>query len=96
MLSARSCVANQWIFRLRVKPDASSELAVVDPPSQHELILIFDVRVDEITENPALEAIVRLPWIIGRPVQAEGNASAGENYCCRRAPPGPELADLVD
>jgi hypothetical protein len=61
--------ANQWIFRLWVKPDGPSELAVIDPTSQHELILVFDVRVNKIKENPALDAIVRLRWIIGRPVR---------------------------
>ena len=69
MLSAGSWVADQWISRLRVKPDGPGEFAVVDPLSQHELILVFDVRVDEITENPALDAIVRLLWIVGWPVR---------------------------
>ena len=87
--------ANQRIFRLWVKPDAPGEFAVIDPASQHELILVFDVRVDEIAENPALDAIVRFPWIDRSARKAEGNESAGENYCCRRAPPGPRLAHLV-
>ena len=69
MLSAGSWVANQRIFRLWVKPDGPGEFAVIDPLSQHELILVFDVRADEITENPALDAIVWLLWIVGRPVR---------------------------
>ena len=61
--------ADQWIFRLWVKPDGPGEFAVIDPPSQHELVLVFDVRVDELKEHPALDAIVRFAWIIGRPVR---------------------------
>ena len=68
MLSAGSWVPISGSFDLWVEPDGSGEFAVIDPLSQHELILVFDVRVDEITENPALEAIVRLLWIVGRPV----------------------------
>ena len=61
--------ANQRIFRLLVKPDGPGEFAVIDPTSQHELVLVFDVRVDEITQNPALHAIVRFRRIVGRPVR---------------------------
>ena len=50
--------ADQWILRLRVKPDGPGEFAVIGPLSQHELILVFDVRVDELKQHPALDAIV--------------------------------------
>src|SRR5712671_4146215 len=36
--------------------------------SQHELILVLDARVDEITEQPALDAIIWLGRIIDWPV----------------------------
>ena len=61
--------ANQWIFRLWVKPDSTGEFAVIDPLSQHELVLVFDIRVDEMKEHPALDAIVGFFWIIGRAVR---------------------------
>ena len=61
--------ANQWIFRLWVKPDGPGEFAVIDPLPQHELVLVFDVRADEMKEHPALDAIVGFPWVIGRPVR---------------------------
>src|SRR5260370_37027693 len=37
--------------------------------TQHELILVLDVRVDEVAEKPALDAIVWLRWIVGRSVR---------------------------
>src|SRR5260370_23554141 len=36
--------------------------------SQHELILVLDARVDEITEQPALDTIIWLGRIIDWPV----------------------------
>ena len=61
--------ADQRIFRLRVKPDGPGKFAVVDPLSQHVPVLVFDVGVDEITEDAALNSIVRLLWIVDRPVR---------------------------
>ena len=53
--------ADQRVFRLRVKPDGPGELAVIHPLPQHELVLVFDVRADEMKEHPALDAIAGLP-----------------------------------
>ena len=61
--------AGQWILRPWVEPDAPGEFAVVDPLSLHELVLVFDVRIDEMKEDPALDAVVRLAWVIGWPVR---------------------------
>src|SRR5438067_12117171 len=60
--------ADHRILRFRIQPDRTRELAVIDPMSQHELILVLDARVDEIAEKSALDAVVRLRWIIGRPI----------------------------
>src|SRR6266481_3770036 len=57
------------ILRFRVQPDRPCEFAVVYPMSQHELILILDTGVDEISEEAALDAIVRLLWIVVRTVR---------------------------
>ncbi len=69
MLSAGSWVPISGSFDSGSKPDGPGEFAVVDPLSQHELVLVFDVRVDELKEHPALDAVVGLAWIIGRPVR---------------------------
>ena len=61
--------ADQRISRLRVKPHGAGELTVVDPLSQHELVLVLDVRVDELKEHPALDAIIGFARIIGRAVR---------------------------
>ena len=61
--------ADQWIFRPWVKPDGPGEFAVIGPLPQHELVLILDIRVDEMKEHPALDAIVGFSGIIGRPVR---------------------------
>ena len=69
MLSAGSWVPINGSFDLGVKPDGAGEFAVIDPLSQHELVLVFDVRVDELKEHPALDAVVGFAWVIGRPVR---------------------------
>ena len=61
--------ATQWILRLRVKPNAPGEFAVIYPLSQHELILVFDVRVNKMKEHPVLHTIIGFRTIIGRPVR---------------------------
>ena len=61
--------AGQRILRLGVEPDPPGELAVVDPTSQHELVLVLDVRVDEMKEHPALDAVVGFRRVVGRPVR---------------------------
>ena len=96
MLSGWILGANQWIYRLGVKPDGSGEFAVVDPLSQHELVLVFDVRVDEMKEHPALDAIEGFASVINRPVRETAPnqpvgvvAAAGQALALR-------LVDLVD
>ena len=69
MLSAGFWVPISGSFDFGFSLTAPANSAVIYPTSQHELILIFDVRVNEIEENPALDAIVRFTWIIGRPVR---------------------------
>ena len=59
---------DEWIFRLRVESDGAGELAVIDPPSKHKFILIFDVRTNEVEEHPTLDAIAWIRRIIGGPV----------------------------
>ena len=61
--------AGQWILGPRVEPDGPCELGVVDPLSLHELVLVLDVRVDEVKEDPALDAVVGFRWVIDRPVR---------------------------
>src|ERR1700736_1259900 len=51
-----------------MKPDRSGKLAVVDPVSEHELVLVLDAGVDEIAKQSAFDAVVGLRRIIGRPV----------------------------
>src|SRR5258708_39408611 len=36
--------------------------------SKHELVLVFDARVDEIAEQSALDAVMRLGRIVDRPI----------------------------
>src|SRR5258708_39794505 len=36
--------------------------------SKHELVLVFDARVDEIAEQSALDAVIRLGRIVDRPI----------------------------
>ena len=96
MLSVRILGADQWIFRLWVEPDGPGEFAVIDPPSQHELVLVFDVRVDELKEHPALDAIVGFRSDHRSARTADRDGSAGGSCCCRRAPLGPRPVDLVD
>src|SRR5438105_10437199 len=52
-----------------MQPDLSSEFAVINPMTKHELVLVLDARVDEIAEQPALDAVVGLRRIIGRPIR---------------------------
>ena len=60
---------DQWVFRPPVEPDGAREFAVVDPTPQHELVLVLDVRVDEVEEHPPIDPVVRPRRIIGRPVR---------------------------
>ena len=95
MLSAGSCVPTSGSFDFGSSLTAPGEFAVVDPPSQHELVLVLDVRVDEVEEDSALDAVVRLASGHRSARTADRDESAGESCCCRRALPGPRPADLV-
>ena len=68
MLSAVPCVPVRGSFDSWVEPNGPSEFAVVDPTLHHELILVFDIRIDEMKEHSALDAIVGLARIIGWPI----------------------------
>ena len=61
--------ADHRVLRFRVQPDCSGEFAVIHPLAQHELVLVLDARVDEITEQPALDAVIGLRRIVDRPVR---------------------------
>ena len=89
--------ANQWIFRLWVKPDGPGEFAVIDPLSQHELVLVFDVRADEMKKHPALDAIMGLRSIIGRSVrQTAANQPVGIVAAARQTLARNWLASWID
>ena len=76
MLSAGSWVPISGSLDLGSSLTAPANSLSLHPGSQHELVLVFDVRVDELKEHPALDAIVRFRWIIGRPIrQAPANQS---------------------
>ena len=66
MLSAGSCVADDRIFRFGIQPDGPGEFAVIDPLAQHELILVLDIGVDEVAEEPAFDPVVRLRRVVVR------------------------------
>src|SRR5689334_19274343 len=89
--------ANQRVFRLRVKPDGPGEFTVIDPLSQHELVLVFDVRIDEMKKHPAFDAIVGFSWIVGRAVrQAAADQPVGIVAAARQALARNWLASWID
>src|ERR1700729_4399996 len=45
--------SNHRIFRFGMQANRPGEFAVIDPLAQHELILVLNVGVDEIAEQPA-------------------------------------------
>ena len=69
MLSAGSCVPIIGSFDLGWSLTVSGKFAVIDPMSEHELVLVLDARVDEIAKQPALDAVVGLRRIVDRPVR---------------------------
>ena len=85
--------AGQRILRPRVEPDGPREFAVVDPPSLHELVLVLDVRVDEVKEDPALDPVVRLRSGHRSARTADRDESAGGNCCCRPGIPWPATGE---
>src|SRR5207302_4404444 len=56
--------ANHRVFGFRRQPDRANKFAVVYPVPQHEFILVLNAGVDEITEKPSFDAIVRLLRIV--------------------------------
>ena len=66
---------DERIFRLGIQPDGAGEFAVIDPLAQHELILVLDMGVDEVAEEPPLDSVVRLRRVVGRAVR---HAAANE------------------
>ena len=59
MLASGILGAGQGSFDLGSSLKAPANSAVVDPPSEHELVLVLDARVDEVEEHPPLDAIGR-------------------------------------
>ena len=93
--------ADQRILRLRVEPDGAGEFAVVDPLPQHELVLVLDVRVDELEEHPALDPVIGLRRVVGRPVRQTATdepmrvvAAAGQPLTGDRLTPRVDTADV--
>ena len=66
--------ADDRIFRLGIQPDGPGEFAVIDPLAEHELVLVLDMGVDEVAEEPAFDSVVRLR----RVVSAGRTAGRGE------------------
>ena len=92
---AESPTATVWLIGW--VPIDGGEFTVIDPLAQHELILVLNVGVDEIPEQPALDAVISLGRIIDRAVrhaasdQAVGViAAAGMTLACDR------LASWID
>src|SRR5271154_1820572 len=65
--------------------------------SQHELVLVLDAGVDEIAEQPALDAVIGLGRIIDRPVrQAAPDQPVGIVAAARLPLAGNRLAPWID
>src|SRR5277367_3081601 len=67
--------SDYWILRLGIEPNRPGESGVVDPLAQHELVLVLDVGIDEIAQQPALDAVVGFRRIVGGSV---GHATADQ------------------
>ena len=68
MLSAGSWVPIMGSFDFGFSRTDPANSAVVDPLAKHELILVFDVGVDEIAQQSAFDAVVGLSRIVDRSV----------------------------
>src|SRR5262245_58236768 len=55
-----------------MQTDLANKGCILNPLAEHELVLVFDKGVDEVSEQPALDAIVRQAGIVRRAV---GHAS---------------------
>src|SRR5271155_826641 len=80
-----------------MQPNRAGELAFVDPLAQHELVLVLDIGVDEVAEEPAFDTVVGLRRVINRSVgHAATNESVGVVAAAGVSLAGDRLAPRVD
>jgi hypothetical protein len=93
----RIVVADDHILGLRIQPNSTDESGVVHPLLQHKLVLVLDVRADEVAKQPPLDAVVGLPWDIGRAVgDAPPNKTAAVVAAARSPLAGHWLVTRID
>src|SRR5271169_2379060 len=93
----RILCADHRMLRLGMQPDRPGEFAVVHPLAKHELVLVLDVRVDEVTQQAAFNSVIRLGGIVDRSIRhPAANQPMGVIASARMTLPRNWLSPRVD